>query len=173
MATLLTTEYLDITPGGFPHSEICGSKDICSSPQLIAACHVLHRLPVPRHPPRALLCLVSIAMHALCMVFFEFENSQLITLNWSLTLAYLVIGEIVDITLSFKLSSLISLILSRSRLCCIVWYFIRFSRYCLIQCHMRDLNDVVGLGGLEPPTSRLSGVRSNHLSYKPMIKNII
>ena len=27
---------------------------------------------------------------------------------------------------------------------------------------------MVGLGGLEPPTSRLSGVRSNHLSYKPM-----
>ncbi len=26
---------------------------------------------------------------------------------------------------------------------------------------------MVGLGGLEPPTSRLSGVRSNHLSYKP------
>ena len=28
---------------------------------------------------------------------------------------------------------------------------------------------MVGLGGLEPPTSRLSGVRSNHLSYKPML----
>ena len=28
---------------------------------------------------------------------------------------------------------------------------------------------VVGLGGLEPPTSRLSGVRSNRLSYKPII----
>ena len=27
---------------------------------------------------------------------------------------------------------------------------------------------MVGLSGLEPPTSRLSGVRSNRLSYKPM-----
>ncbi len=27
---------------------------------------------------------------------------------------------------------------------------------------------VVGLGGLEPPASPLSGVRSNHLSYRPI-----
>ena len=27
--------------------------------------------------------------------------------------------------------------------------------------------DLVGVGGLEPPTLRLSGVRSNHLSYTP------
>ena len=40
---------------GFPHSEISGSKDICSSPKLIAAYHVFHRLSVPRHPPCALL----------------------------------------------------------------------------------------------------------------------
>jgi hypothetical protein len=26
---------------------------------------------------------------------------------------------------------------------------------------------LVGLGGFEPPTSPLSGVRSNHLSYRP------
>ena len=26
---------------------------------------------------------------------------------------------------------------------------------------------IMGLSGLEPPTSRLSGVRSNRLSYKP------
>jgi hypothetical protein len=42
---------------GFPHSEICGSMDICSSPQLIAACHVLRRLLVPRHSPCALFSL--------------------------------------------------------------------------------------------------------------------
>jgi hypothetical protein len=40
--------------GGFPHSEICGSKVAHTSPQLIAACHVLHRLCMPRHPPNAL-----------------------------------------------------------------------------------------------------------------------
>jgi hypothetical protein len=29
------------------------------------------------------------------------------------------------------------------------------------------ITDLVGLGGLEPPTSRLSSARSNQLSYKP------
>ena len=43
------------SPCVFPHSEICGSKLICSSPQLIAACHVLHRLLMPRHSPYALV----------------------------------------------------------------------------------------------------------------------
>lgn len=41
-------------PGGFPHSEISGSTPVCGSPKLIAACHVLHRLFLPRHPPCAL-----------------------------------------------------------------------------------------------------------------------
>src|SRR5688572_30971131 len=40
--------------GGFPHSEIAGSKFAHNSPTLIAACHVLHRLYMPRHPPNAL-----------------------------------------------------------------------------------------------------------------------
>ena len=40
--------------GGLPHSEIVGSKLIRSSPTLIAAYHVLHRLCMPRHPPVAL-----------------------------------------------------------------------------------------------------------------------
>ena len=29
---------------------------------------------------------------------------------------------------------------------------------------------LMGLSGLEPPTSRLSGVRSNRLSYKPTME---
>ena len=45
--------------GGFPHSEISGSLLICSSPELIAAYHVLHRLLMPRHSPCALSSLTS------------------------------------------------------------------------------------------------------------------
>ena len=32
-----------------------------------------------------------------------------------------------------------------------------------------QIEGMVGRGGLEPPTSRLSGVRSNHLSYRPVV----
>ena len=48
-----------VLPAGFPHSDICGSKIICISPQLFAAYHVFLRLLVPRHPPCALFCLTS------------------------------------------------------------------------------------------------------------------
>ena len=57
---------------GFPHSDICGSMHICSSPQLFAAYHVFHRLLVPRHPPCALISLtfhihsVECAVSCLC-----------------------------------------------------------------------------------------------------------
>ena len=50
--------YRRITNGEFPHSDICGSMFICNSPQLFAACHVLLRRLVPRHPPYALLRLI-------------------------------------------------------------------------------------------------------------------
>ena len=48
---------LEVRSSGFPHSDICGSSDICSLPQLFAAYHVFLRLLVPRHPPYALSCL--------------------------------------------------------------------------------------------------------------------
>ena len=46
--------YPGITPGGFPHSDISGSTLARSSPKHFVACHVLHRLLAPRHPPHAL-----------------------------------------------------------------------------------------------------------------------
>ena len=52
-----TRSELGITPAGFPHSDISGSKSARDSPELFAACHVLHRLLAPRHPPRALCSL--------------------------------------------------------------------------------------------------------------------
>ena len=50
----LTLSVTGLQPAGLPHSEIAGSIPVCSSPALIAAYHVLHRLLEPRHPPFAL-----------------------------------------------------------------------------------------------------------------------
>ena len=50
---------LEVFSSRFPHSDISGSMDICSSPKLFAAYHVFHRLLVPRHPPCALISLTK------------------------------------------------------------------------------------------------------------------
>ena len=75
------------SPWGFPHSEIRGSKLICSSPRLIAACHVLHRLLMPRHSPYALVrlnfCIMSVIIP---MVLFELSEFPLNLRSGLLTL---------------------------------------------------------------------------------------
>ena len=58
---------------GFPHSDIHGSQDICSSPWLFAACRVLHRLLMPRHSPCAL--------YSLTFVIANFLPNSKFTLN--------------------------------------------------------------------------------------------
>ena len=58
-AYLIQRRLTEYCSAGFPHSVICGSKLMCSSPQLIAACHDLHRLLMPRHSPCALISLTS------------------------------------------------------------------------------------------------------------------
>ncbi len=53
-ACLLRPPSARLTARGLPHSEIRGSRDVCSSPRPIAACRVLHRRPAPpgiRHGP--------------------------------------------------------------------------------------------------------------------------
>ena len=43
---------------GFPIRKSADMSRMCRSPQLIAACHVLRRLLMPRHPPCALISLI-------------------------------------------------------------------------------------------------------------------
>ena len=66
--------------------------DICSSPKLIAAYHVFHRLLVPRHPPCALFCLASSDVIALTpdglLVFFLSLLSQCLVFVSILRLTY-------------------------------------------------------------------------------------
>jgi hypothetical protein len=54
-----STGSFEMNRRGFPHSDIPGSTPACGSPGLIAACHVLHRLLVPRHSPYALSSLTK------------------------------------------------------------------------------------------------------------------
>ena len=82
----------EVSSAGFPHSDISGSLDMCSSPKLFAAYHVFHRLLVPRHPPCALTTLTvagtiesldslfphwCIALHQRALCFFHFPISLL------------------------------------------------------------------------------------------------
>ena len=53
-ASLPKVEIYILQMYGLSHSEILGSRVICTYPKLIAAYHVLHRLCEPRHPPYAL-----------------------------------------------------------------------------------------------------------------------
>ena len=61
----VTSGMTGLQPAGLPHSEISGLKVICTSPKLIAACHVLHRLWEPRHPPYALSNFLNLFLGAL------------------------------------------------------------------------------------------------------------
>lgn len=46
--------FLRFAQEGFPIRKSPDITPVCGSPKLIAACHVLHRLFLPRHPPCAL-----------------------------------------------------------------------------------------------------------------------
>ena len=56
-AYLIQRRLTEYCSAGFPHSVILGSMLMCSSPRLIAACHDLLRLLMPRHSPCALFSL--------------------------------------------------------------------------------------------------------------------
>ena len=67
-----------MTPAGLPHSEIPGSKRVCRSPRLIAACRVLHRRSAPRHPP--------FTLSSLTIKYLRREKTNLVFLFRALTL---------------------------------------------------------------------------------------
>ena len=77
---------LSLQLNGLPHSDIHGSKVICTSPQLFAAYHVLLRLREPRHPPFALayfffLDIINILAENVLIIF---SSSLLLLYNFFL-----------------------------------------------------------------------------------------
>ena len=151
---------------GSPIRKSTDLTDICSSPWLIAACHVLLRLLMPRHSPCALFSLTSSALRAASGSLRIMQAIPRKNLN----------HEIATLHLSVR-----STIKTKTLLCCLAFSFSLFSfqgttpasfetrmKYSIPRIFHSILNWMVGLSGLEPPTLRLSVVRSSQLSYKPM-----
>ena len=117
-AYLIQRRILEYCSSGFPHSEIPGSMDICSSPRLIAACHVLRRLLMPRHSPCALSSLtfriLADSLVELCRLH-SFPNCNCYP-------------HLYDVFHNFNF--LPSRLLSRRPLCCLAYHFspVQFSR---------------------------------------------
>ena len=151
---------------GFPHSGIPGSRPACGSPRLIAASYALRRLLMPGHPPYTLS---SLTKHLLLthMVFSRpiqlskndrrgrprLNQKERTACWWSW-------AELNRRPSACKADALPTELqphsCTRSR-----------SGWCRRRdSHARN-TQMVGLGRIELPTSRLSGVRSSHLSYRP------
>jgi hypothetical protein len=174
-----------------PHSEICGSTLLGSSPQLIAALHVLLRRSMPRHPPCALCNLAyrtwtapalrtaqglshnNMGSYLPCFLQFYFllrfpirQRTFLVWLTAERT-ADPGTGRGLAIPNKYGMPMILAVELRgfEPRTPCL-------QSRCSSQLSYSpgvfpNVRAPVGLGGVEPPTSRLSGVRSNHLSYKP------
>lgn len=221
--------------GGFPHSDIHGSKPIPGSPWLNAGYHVLHRLLLPRHPPNALIALdlirktkdPRITAHRsratwlarsgitgrlplkACIYSRPFRRKDLVSVL-DLDNAAVCSEEQPNPHAGTADNAVISLndVNAAPGAACVrldgkasqrfpiksgldvtegirgskVWWSLTESNRRHPACKAGALptelrpptvpeasapENVVGRGGLEPPTSRLSGVRSNHLSYRP------
>jgi len=191
----------DTLAGGFPHSEIRGSTGARPSPRLIAACHVLHRLSVPRHPPDALIrrLILSHAQGQEVPANVRWQNAQTHHGHRLPQCANLVLPEVSFTLKPYSLCSTphpdlkgpdellssasdswrgLDPLSGEARM--LWWRWTGLNRRppaCkagalplsytpegapLSRVRARCL---VGQGGLEPPTSRLSSARSNQLSY--------
>ncbi len=128
---------------GFPHSEISGSQNIDFSPKLIAVCHVLHRLMMPRHPSYARIRLAR-----------NFSLSRYVAILFNSKLSV------------FKDQTNGASFGGGSR---IRTGDILLAKQTLYQLSYTPNRDMVGLTRIELVTSSLSGTRSNQLSYKPLV----
>ena len=113
---------------GFPHSDIPGSSDICSSPRLFAACHVRLRLLMPRHSPCALIRLTLRPRGFRYLSHHAFASRSLAPpqflgslLNYASTLFYRSFSKLLPTLTLFKLKSF-----SQFPLCCFAFPLFSF-----------------------------------------------
>ncbi len=151
---------------GFPIRKSPDQSLLSGSPKLFAASHVLHRLLAPRHPPCALSSLttkelsVSRIRYPYAIVKDQLDEPGLSRIRSAHRLA-------VDRT--HPTSRVTTSGADRSRT-----DGLRLARAALSQLSYSPIasrrphhRNQVGLGRVELPTSPLSGVRSNQLSYRP------
>ena len=173
-AYLIQRTILEYCSSGFPHSEISGSTDICSSPKLIAACHVLRRLLMPRHSPCALY---SLTLRDILVLLFGIMQAinRLLSQNCN-CYPHLFRCSTIKIHNSFQLPLKPSVALLSSHFNTLFSFqgaissFFEARSQNPISWVLRSNSklDLVGPSGLEPPTLRLSVVRSSQLSYGPI-----
>ena len=142
---LIQCTILEYCSGGFPHSEISGSTDICSSPKLIAACHVLLRLLMPRHSPCALYSLTK----EIQLVLLNYAgNLQVTSQNCNCTHIFSDVPQL-NITNFFQLS-LKDLSVA---LLFITFFIVQFSR-CNFQSRLKPDRNVQPLVRFHPSSIR-------------------
>lgn len=175
-----------------PHSEILGSEPVCGYPRLIAACHVLHRRPAPRHPPYALSSLTTTFVLPKWLITFVrlvcLSCACYVLLTNFLVSSYLKFDEYSEVKdrSSGPGTRTRMISVSRKHLRSIPatdqeparwWSWPGSNRRpppckggappAELQPRYEGIEGLVGLSGFEPLTSRLSAVRSNQLSYRP------
>ena len=94
------TDFPTLLGNSLEDSDTPGSQPVCGSPRLFAACHVLLRLPSPRHPPYALSSLTI----KLAPSEIPLQNPKLLqSHSWSLvcflfTRRYLIVKDLLLLT---------------------------------------------------------------------------
>ena len=156
-AYLIQRRLTEYCSAGFPHSEISGSTVICTSPKLIAACHVLHRLLMPRHSPCALLRLtfLSCCQEGLALVLKRLNYAG---------------SEFFEIVLCYPFRKVPQIIFVS--LCCLLFilgYFVQFSR-CVSSFFRNQIQTLNLLECLHPISHYLTGTRPRRDAGSPAHK---
>ena len=184
---------------GLPHSGIPGSKPASGSPRLIAAGHALHRLLMPGHPPYALcsltksLPLIAEALPVLlvCVLRNAFvpdiqlsksngtvaeDSAGLLKNSLDLQIAKISHPRAGKAGPALRSPPAAGCGAERDRTADPLLAKQVLSQLSYSPDYFRDSQLdcsplIMGLPGVEPGTSRLSGVRSNHLSYRPSLNS--
>ena len=156
-AYLIQRRLTEYCSAGFPHSEISGSTVICTSPKLIAACHVLHRLLMPRHSPCALysLTLLSVCTERSRSGSQAFELCRLRVLRNCFVLPFRKVPQIIFVSL-----------------CCLLFilgYFVQFSR-CVSSFFRNQIQTLNLFECLHPISHYLTGTRPRRDAGSPAHK---